>query len=397
MEHPGLFQLETAYRRAVERAQVKALEVIRDNPSLDPEETLRSFLEYELSLLGDSIPAMLQGCGLTTQILQSQLGPQCKVTSPSMTLDSSWYHGLGAVHEMKPGDSLWKIAKEQGVTVDQLYEWNPSLKELDERKIPIGTKVKIKPASPQEGLQSRPYMADIIVQCDPESLNDLAQNLGQYSSPDNAMPPPILLHPEFSSEGFSGQDPYREPSPPVPPNPFPADSPNDEDTSLDLPSIGSFLDYSMWTVNTSVGGMSTYLVYEGKYYKWNEFWHKTKTRGTAFRWQSRWNRGVAPAQRAKQVATVAKARNFSSKLTKVGGILIVADVALSGELKPSHAINALMLGASTTGVGAIAAGIWFIADFGTMGVNYLVNGEAKGIGDMVDERWGTLEIYEGAY
>lgn len=56
-----------------------------------------------------------------------------------------------------------------------------------------------------------------------------------------------------------------------------------------------------------------------------------------------------------------------------------------------------MLGASTTGVGAIVAGVWFIADFGTMGVNYLINGEAKGIGDMIDESVGTLELYDGVY
>ena len=114
MEHPGLFQLETAYRRAVERAQVKALEVIRDNPSLDPEETLRSFLEYELSLLGDSIRPCSKDVASPHRSSQSQLGPQCKVTSPSMTLDSSWYHGLGAVHEMKPGTVFGRSPKSKG-------------------------------------------------------------------------------------------------------------------------------------------------------------------------------------------------------------------------------------------------------------------------------------------
>lgn len=399
MEHPGLFQLEDAYRRAVARAQVRALEVIRDDPSRDPEETLRSFLEYELSLLGNSIPAMLQGCGLTTQILQSQLGPQCKVTPPSMTLDASWLHSPWSVHKMRPGDSLWKIAQEHGITVDRLYEWNPNLQELDERKIPIGTPVKINAGQPQEGLQSRPYMADIIIQCDPESLNDLAQNLGQYSSPADPMPSPTLFHPEFGSDDFSGQGPYIGPSPPGQSVPFPAHSPNDEDTSFDLPSIGSFLDYSMWTVNTSVGGMSTYLVHGGKYYKWNEVWHKYKTAkaGVAWRWEKRWGHNLAKATRAKQVQTVAKARNLSSKLTKAGGILIVADIALSGEIKPSHAINTAMLGLSTTGLGTIVAGIWFVADFGTMGANYLLNGEAKGIGDIIDESFGTLEMYDGVY
>lgn len=56
-----------------------------------------------------------------------------------------------------------------------------------------------------------------------------------------------------------------------------------------------------------------------------------------------------------------------------------------------------MSGASTTGVGAIFAGAWFIADFGTMGVIYLFTGNATGLGDMIDNRVGTFEIYKGVY
>ena len=44
-----------------------------------------------------------------------------------------------------------------------------------------------------------------------------------------------------------------------------------------------------------------------------------------------------------------------------------------------------MLGASTTGVGSIVAAIWFAADLGTMGINILISGEAKGLGDIIDE------------
>ena len=77
--------------------------------------------------------------------------------------------------------------------------------------------------------------------------------------------------------------------------------------------------------------------------------------------------------------------------------MLVTDIALSGELKPSHAINAVMLGVSSTGVGSIVAGAWFLLDFGTMGVNYLINGEAKGLSDMIDESIGTFEMYDGLY
>lgn len=56
-----------------------------------------------------------------------------------------------------------------------------------------------------------------------------------------------------------------------------------------------------------------------------------------------------------------------------------------------------MLGASTTGVGTIVAGAWFILDFGTMGMNYLINGEAKSLGDIIDENIGIIEMYDGLY
>lgn len=161
--------------------------------------------------------------------------------------------------------------------------------------------------------------------------------------------------------------------------------------------IGHLVEYSMKTVNTAVGGVSTYTVYSGNYYKWNEVWHQTKTKGTAYRWQSRWNRGASKFHRANQIKSVAGARKLNSKLTKVGAVLIGADIALSGELKPSHAINGFMLGISTTGVGGIVAGVWFIADFGTMGVNYVISGEPVGISDMIDESIGTYEMYEGVY
>ena len=56
-----------------------------------------------------------------------------------------------------------------------------------------------------------------------------------------------------------------------------------------------------------------------------------------------------------------------------------------------------MVGISFTGVGAIVAGVYFVADFATSGVNLLVNGEAKGLGDLTDEYFGTVKLYDGIY
>ncbi len=90
--------------------------------------------------------------------------------------------------------------------------------------------------------------------------------------------------------------------------------------------------------------------------------------------------------RTKDINTVSKYRKTAGKLTKASGVLLVADIAISGEIRPSHAINGAMIGVSAaTGVGSIVAAIWFAADMGTMGINLLISGEAKGLGDIIDE------------
>lgn len=162
-------------------------------------------------------------------------------------------------------------------------------------------------------------------------------------------------------------------------------------------SSGKVVSDMLFLSNLGLGGTSFKVVIDGKYHKWNEVWHKYKTT-TAFRWQkNRWNNFGAKAIRNNQVAAAKGARGLSTKLGIASGVLILADVGLSGELKPSHGINAFMVGISFTGVGAIVAGVYFGADFVTMGVNLLVNGEAKGIGDLADEKFGTIKLYDGVY
>jgi hypothetical protein len=149
--------------------------------------------------------------------------------------------------------------------------------------------------------------------------------------------------------------------------------------------------------------LSAYTVYKGAYHISNEVWHKTKSGNTWYSWSKLKNgkrafdNNMIQLSQKIQSDKVSKIRGISSKLTKAGGVLIAADIVLSGEVKPSHIINGAMLGASTTGVGAIVAGVWFIADVGTMGVNYLVNGQAKGLGDILDESIGTYKMYDGLY
>jgi RHS repeat-associated protein len=165
--------------------------------------------------------------------------------------------------------------------------------------------------------------------------------------------------------------------------------------------FGKTTSSATWWVNTAVSTASTANLPRTGFFKYNELWHQTKTRGVSFAWQNKWKNPGAKFWRGQQVKGFQGARSLGDKLTKAGAVLLVADIAMSGEIKPSHAINAFMLGVSTTGVGSIVAGIWFVADVGTMGVNFLMNGQAKGLGDMIDESvandYGKIELYDGLY
>jgi RHS repeat-associated protein len=154
-----------------------------------------------------------------------------------------------------------------------------------------------------------------------------------------------------------------------------------------------------WWVNTAVGTGATANIPRTGVFQYNDLWHQTKTRGVSFAWQKKWKNPGAKFWRGQQVKGFQGSRSLGTKLTAVGGALLVADVAMSGEIKTSHLINGAMLAVSMSGVGSIVAGAWFVADMGTIGVNYLINGEAKGLGDMIDEATGgpLVEMYDGLY
>jgi hypothetical protein len=54
-----------------------------------------------------------------------------------------------------------------------------------------------------------------------------------------------------------------------------------------------------------------------------------------------------------------------------------------------------------TKVGAVIAGLWFVADMGTGLYNYIDNGNFTTLSDVIDNSsWGqsiTIEMYDGLY
>lgn len=156
-----------------------------------------------------------------------------------------------------------------------------------------------------------------------------------------------------------------------------------------------------WWANTATGGVSTANLPRTGFLKYNELWHQTKTRGVSFSLQNKWKNPGAKFWRGQQVKPLQGARNLGTKLTAAGGVLLAADIAMSGEVKASHYINGIMLGASTTGVGSIVAGVWFVADMGTGAVNYLNGNGFKTLSDVIDEssvgQSISFEMYDGLY
>ncbi len=77
-------------------------------------------------------------------------------------------------------------------------------------------------------------------------------------------------------------------------------------------------------------------------------------------------------------------KNASRKITYVGGVLAIADVAIDGELRASHLLNAGMVGISAIPVaGWIIGGGYFVVDMITLGVS------GQSIGQHMDNAVGA--------
>ncbi|WP_265429940.1 RHS repeat-associated core domain-containing protein [Chryseobacterium sp. YIM B08800] len=166
-------------------------------------------------------------------------------------------------------------------------------------------------------------------------------------------------------------------------------------------NYSNILSKTSFLANTAIGLGATVNIPRTGVFQYNDIWHQTKTRGTSFSWEGRWKNPGAKYWRGQQVKGFQGARSLGTKLTVAGGVFLAADIAMSGQVKPSHMINAAMLGASFSGVGSIVAGAWFVADMGTGAVNYLNGNGFRTLSDVIDQSdWGqsiTVDMYDGLY
>ncbi|PCH67912.1 MAG: hypothetical protein COC06_10450 [Bacteroidales bacterium] len=94
--------------------------------------------------------------------------------------------------------------------------------------------------------------------------------------------------------------------------------------------------------------------------------------------------GVNVQTRAIKQGAKGLLKNAGRKITYVGGVLAIADVAIDGELRASHLLNAGMVGVSAIPVvGWVIGGTYFVSDMITIGVS------GQSIGQHLDDAVGA--------
>ena len=141
----------------------------------------------------------------------------------------------------------------------------------------------------------------------------------------------------------------------------------------------------LFWINGGLGVASTYTGYKADFLTRNELWHKSDNGKLHSVLDKSWNKTKYRNVREHQVGKVQLPRNISNGLAATSIVMTGVNVYRTGELKASDVLYTTMAGVSFTGVGSVVAGIFFVADLATMGTSYLINGEAKSIGDYLDE------------
>jgi RHS repeat-associated protein len=151
-------------------------------------------------------------------------------------------------------------------------------------------------------------------------------------------------------------------------------------------STSSVTSDPLFWINSALGFTSLYVGYKANFHLQNEWWHQSKNNGKIHNiFEQSWNKSKYKNVRTHQTSKFQLPRNIGNGLAVASLVMTGVNVYKNGELKASDVLNASMAAISFTGVGSVVAGIYFVADFSTMGISYLTTGEAKGIGTYLDE------------
>ena len=127
-------------------------------------------------------------------------------------------------------------------------------------------------------------------------------------------------------------------------------------------SSGSRSDKIPGGINTIVGAYGAYYGFKGNATHNELYW---RAKNGNFYSTSKLSKPGGYARSYKVVNNALKsAKTWSNRMAVFGLVATGVNVAINQEIHPSDGVNAFMCGISFTGVGSIAAGIYFVADFG---------------------------------
>ena len=137
MDHPGLFYLEQDLRRSLRKAWYQTARYLEQHPEEDAGQVWARVLERNVHAFAYQLPMNLYDWGITEGY--SELSHAAEVSLRVSKTSSEDPIRKGKNYQVKKGDTLIGIARRYGITLEQLYEVNPGLKEQDPRKLAVGT------------------------------------------------------------------------------------------------------------------------------------------------------------------------------------------------------------------------------------------------------------------
>ncbi len=233
------------------------------------------------------------------------------------------------LYTIKAGDNFWCLENEWDIPHGTLQKLNPKLKP---RKLKIGQEIKM------------PTLIYLVVEEPPKRKLPNYIDKGIFEQPIDDL---RIHNPIGFASGIRRVKPNNK-------------------NSQDELAIENYINGG----SIGVGTIDLINIIKTRTLTSNELWHFQKNGTITYRWKkmangaSHWKNNIVNSHRIKfQNLSKSKAIG-ASLLKKAGPILLVADVAISREVKPSHVIDAILIGASSTGIGAIVAGAYFITDIG---------------------------------
>lgn len=257
------------------------------------------------------------------------------------------------LYTIKSGDTFWGLENEWDIPHGTLQKLNP---ELNPRKLKVGQKIKT------------PILVYLVVEAPPQ--RKFPHYIDKYRQ-EVVMPIDNLRVRKPEPLGFaSGIGKIR-------PNRMNSDNSSSTEMSI------------LNSANIGLGTAGLLNMVKRKALISNELWHLQKNGVITHRLRtmssgaSHWNNNFVKTNRIK-FQNVAKGGEIApTLLRRLGFVTVGADILLSGEVKASHAVDVIFICVSGTGVGAIAGGIYFIAEFATDGA----------VSNWINDTFGTFEIY----